>query len=113
MSGVFKNIDPPPAFHPASVFSPRAKGGGIGLLQYNLSTVSMVYWRSHDIQPSLTIRIRRKKQRPIYIKSIFKLSFNVLFSQVNIQRVAWNNLPNRVISYCLVCDEGKFFKEVE
>jgi hypothetical protein len=64
VSGVFQNIDPPPPLHPASVSSPRTKGGGeggvhtrravrewgvniledarhwIGLLQYNLSTVS-------------------------------------------------------------------------
>ena len=59
VSGVFQNIDPPPPFHPASVSSPRTKGGGvhtrravsgvgvniledarhrIGLLQYNFST---------------------------------------------------------------------------
>ncbi len=31
MSGIFQNIDPPPPppFHPASVSSPRIKGGGI------------------------------------------------------------------------------------
>jgi hypothetical protein len=58
VSGVFQNIDPPP-LHPASVSSPRTKGGGdpltwggggvniledarhwIGLLQYNLSLQS-------------------------------------------------------------------------
>ncbi len=60
MSGVLQNIDPQPPLHPASVSSPRTKGGGytlagwwggwgfniledarywIGLLQYNLSTI--------------------------------------------------------------------------
>ncbi len=61
VSGVFQNIDPRPPLHPASMSSPRTKGGGrgyylagrwggggvniledarhrIGLLQYNLST---------------------------------------------------------------------------
>jgi hypothetical protein len=28
VSGVFQNIDPPPPFHPASVFSPHTIGGG-------------------------------------------------------------------------------------
>jgi hypothetical protein len=62
VSGVFKNIDPPPPLHPASLFSRRTKDKGrgvhtrramrgwgvniledaghwIGLLQYNPSTV--------------------------------------------------------------------------
>jgi hypothetical protein len=59
VSGVFQNIEPPTLFHPASVSSPRTKGGGVhtrravrgwgvniledarhrmGLLQYNLFT---------------------------------------------------------------------------
>ncbi len=59
VSGVFRTIDPPPPLHPASVSSPRTKGGGvhirravrgwgvnisedarhwISLLQYNPST---------------------------------------------------------------------------
>jgi hypothetical protein len=29
VSGVFQNIDPPPPLHPASVSSPRTKGGGV------------------------------------------------------------------------------------
>ncbi len=52
VSGVFRTIDPPPLLHPASVSSPRTKGGvnifniledarhWIGLLQYNPSTGS-------------------------------------------------------------------------
>ncbi len=82
VSVVFQNIDPPPPLHPASVSSPRTKGGGggvhtrravrgwgvnileaarhwIGLLQYNLSTMSPHGWllsssRSlvHTILPS-------------------------------------------------------------
>ncbi len=28
VSGVFQNMDPPPLLHPASVSSPRTKGGG-------------------------------------------------------------------------------------
>ena len=62
VSGVFQNVDPPPPIHPASVSSPRTKGGEggvhtrravsgwgvnifedaihwIGLLQYTPSTV--------------------------------------------------------------------------
>jgi hypothetical protein len=60
VSGVFRTIDPPPPLHPASVSSPRTKEGGvhtrravrgwgvnisedarhgIGLLQYNTSTL--------------------------------------------------------------------------
>ncbi len=59
VSGVFRTIDPPPPFHLASVSSPLTKGGvgvqggegvggvkisedakhGIGLLQYNPSTI--------------------------------------------------------------------------
>jgi hypothetical protein len=63
MSGVFRTIDAPPPLHPASVSSPRTKGGGvhtrravrgwgvniledarhwIGLLQYNPSTACTV-----------------------------------------------------------------------
>ncbi len=64
VSGVFQNIDPPPPSHPASVSSPRTKGGGytlagrwgggggvniledarhwIGLLQFNLSMVTWI-----------------------------------------------------------------------
>jgi hypothetical protein len=30
VSGVFRTIDPPPPLHPASVSSPRTKGGGGG-----------------------------------------------------------------------------------
>jgi hypothetical protein len=29
VSGVFQTIDPPPPLHPASVSSPRTKGGGV------------------------------------------------------------------------------------
>ncbi len=62
VSGVFRTIDPPPPFHPASVSSPRTKGGGytlavggwgvnisedsrhwIGLLQYNLGCAIFAY----------------------------------------------------------------------
>ncbi len=66
MSGIFQNIDPPPPLHPASVSSPRTKGGGeegvhtrravrgwrvniledarhwIGFLQYNISTIKSI-----------------------------------------------------------------------
>ncbi len=64
MSDVFRTFDPPPPLHPASVSSPRTKGGGgvhtrravrgwgvniledarhcIGLLQYNPSTFAIV-----------------------------------------------------------------------
>ncbi len=31
VSGVFRTIDPPPPLHPASVSSPRTKGGGYTL----------------------------------------------------------------------------------
>jgi len=31
VSGVFQNIDHPPPFHPASMSSPRTKGGGFTL----------------------------------------------------------------------------------
>ncbi len=31
VSGVFRTIDPPPLLHPASVSSPRTKGGGYTL----------------------------------------------------------------------------------
>ncbi len=30
VSDIFQNIDPPPPLHPASVSSPRTKGGGEG-----------------------------------------------------------------------------------
>ncbi len=64
MSGVFRTIDPPPPLHPASVSSPRTKGGGvhtrrggggggvnisedarpwIGLLQYNPFTIQPIH----------------------------------------------------------------------
>jgi hypothetical protein len=70
VSGVFRTIDPPPSLHPASVSSPRTKGGRvhtrrevrkgggvnisedarhwIGLLQYNPSTERGV-WTSKEI----------------------------------------------------------------
>ncbi len=62
MSGVFRTIDPPPPLHPASVSSPRTKGGEvhtrsavgvkisedarhwIGLLQYNPSTLVTLFF---------------------------------------------------------------------
>jgi hypothetical protein len=67
-SGVFRTIDPPPPLHPASVSSPRIKGGGvhtrravrgwgvkisedarhwIGLLQYNSSTYKPIQPHPH------------------------------------------------------------------
>jgi hypothetical protein len=65
VSGVFRLLTPPPPLHPASVSSPRTKGGGvhtrravrgwevnisedarhwIGLLQYNLSTLIYIIY---------------------------------------------------------------------
>ncbi len=70
MSGVFQNIDPPPPLHPASVSSPRTKGGGvvgwgvtileearhrIGLLQYNLSTASAFAGAAPDFLIALVL----------------------------------------------------------
>ena len=43
VSGVFQNIDPPLPFHPASVSSPRTKGGGCTLAE------RWFFWKTPDI----------------------------------------------------------------
>ncbi len=96
VSGVFQNIDPPPPLHPASVSSPRTKGGGIntrpavrgwgvnilkyarhwiGLLQYNLSTLYTLELCSFAtmtscIDPSVRIVTKSPKVEPLLIFSI-------------------------------------------
>ncbi len=50
MSGVFQNIDPPPPLHPASVSSPRTKGGGGGYtLAGRRGRGGSIFWKTPDI----------------------------------------------------------------
>jgi hypothetical protein len=44
VSGVFQAIDPPPPLHPASVSSPRTKGGGV----HTLAGAGSIFWKTPD-----------------------------------------------------------------
>jgi hypothetical protein len=48
VSGVFQNIDPPPPLHPASVSSPRTKGGGVHTRRAVRGWGS-IFWKTPDI----------------------------------------------------------------
>ncbi len=90
VSGVFRTIDPPPPLHPASVSSPRTKGGGytlagrwggggegvnisedarhwIGLLQYNPSTGKGII---NNGLATVLIRVTTRKIRTIRVMVI-------------------------------------------
>ncbi len=48
VSGVFQNIDPPPSLYPASVSSPRTKGGGYTLAG-QCGGGGSLFWKTPDI----------------------------------------------------------------
>ncbi len=103
VSGVFQNIDPPSPLHPATVSSPRTKGGGytlagrwggrgsifwktpdIGLASYstyNLSTVWGMYFIQYStVCTELLVRTNGSYSNILYIH-IFKAFFSQPFSQ--------------------------------
>ncbi len=49
VSGVFQNIDPPPPLHPASVSSPRTKGGGVQHSPGGEWIGGSIFWKTPDI----------------------------------------------------------------
>ncbi len=73
VSGVFKNIDPPPPVRPASVSSPRTKGRGVHTRRAVRGVGGSIFWKTPDIRLASysIIPLRDRLSTPLTKVSVF------------------------------------------